>query len=115
MSDIDKLSSVIEWSSEEFFVPYRDPLSGRARRYFPDFKVKVRDISGKTKTYVIEIKPRKEVIGPKPQARKTKKYLTEVYTFAVNTNKWEAARKYCAERGWEFMTLDEHQLGLFSG
>lgn len=113
MNDLDKLTDVIEWSSEEFFIPYRDPMSGRTRRYFPDFRVKVRDKNtGKIRTIVIEIKPRSQVIGPKAQKRKTKKYITEVYTYAVNQSKWDAARKYCQAKGWDFEVVDEFQLGI---
>ena len=35
----DSHDHIIEWGSEEFAIPYRDPVSGRRRRYFPDFYI----------------------------------------------------------------------------
>lgn len=55
MSFLDKAPDVIQWSSEEFFIPYRCKTDGRVHRYFPDFKVKMKTSKGKI---VIE-KPQK--------------------------------------------------------
>ena len=38
----DRNEKILEWGSEEFFVPYRSPLDGKMHRYFPDFYVKVK-------------------------------------------------------------------------
>ena len=38
----DRNEKILEWGSEEFFVPYRSPLDGKIHRYFPDFYVKVK-------------------------------------------------------------------------
>ena len=39
----DLNENVIEWGSEEFFIPYRAP-DGKTRRYFPDFIMKVKRV-----------------------------------------------------------------------
>ena len=48
----DSHDHIIEWGSEEFSIPYRDPVSGRRRRYFPDFYIKYIDRSKTTRRTV---------------------------------------------------------------
>ena len=52
----DRNENILEWGSEEFFIPYRSPLDNRIHRYFPDFYMKVQESNGKLKRYVIEVK-----------------------------------------------------------
>ena len=61
---------------------------------------------------VVEIKPFKETKPPAVQSKKTKQYLSEVYTWGVNDAKWKAARSYCADRQWKFIIMTEHDLGI---
>ena len=56
--------------------------------------------------------PYKQTQEPKIQKKKTRRYLTEVKTFAINTYKWKAAREYCAARKWEFVILTEKELKI---
>ncbi len=67
----DLNESILEWGSEEFFIPYRAP-DGKVRRYFPDFIMKVKESNGQVKTYVIEVKPLKQTKPPKKKKRVTK-------------------------------------------
>ena len=108
----DHNPSVVKWSSETTIVPYQCPTDNRMHRYFVDFKVQVRNKEGKVKTYLVEIKPDHQTRPPEPQKRRTKRYLQEVMTWGKNEAKWKAAREYCADRGYEFMVLTEHHLGL---
>ena len=55
MNYLDTHPDVLEWSSEEFFVPYLSPIDGRYHRYFPDFSVKRRDKNGNVDRIVIEL------------------------------------------------------------
>ena len=48
---------------------------------------------------------------PKPK-RQTKQYLAEVYEYAKNQAKWEAAKEWCADRGYEFKVLTEIELDI---
>lgn len=112
MDWFDRNSSVISWASEEVIIPYKSPVDGRMHRYFPDFVVKIREQSGKTKTMMIEVKPKKQTQAPTPQRRVTKQYITEVTTWGVNQAKWKAATEYCLDRGWEFKLMTEDHLGL---
>ena len=56
----DLNENIVEWASEEFCIPYLSPLDGRVHRYFPDFLIKVKEKNGSTKTYVVEVKPKKQ-------------------------------------------------------
>lgn len=108
----DHNPAVVEWSSEEIIIPYRDPVTGRVRRYYPDFKIKVRTKEGETKTVLIEIKPDYQTKEPAIQKRKTKRYITEVQTYITNRAKWKAAEAYCSDRRWDFQVLTEKHLGF---
>ena len=44
----DNSDNILEWGSEEFWIPYRAP-DGKTRRYFPDFIIKVRENNGVVK------------------------------------------------------------------
>jgi hypothetical protein len=72
MKYCDTNKNILEWGSEEFFIPYMSPIDNRVHKYFPDFYIKVRESTGQVKKYVIEIKPKKQCIEPKVQKRKTK-------------------------------------------
>lgn len=109
---MDQRPEVLEWRSEEVIVPYFDPSTGRHRRYFPDIVAVILNPDGTTKTVMMEIKPMKETKEPKVQKKRTKKYITEVTTWATNQAKWKSAEEYCKDRGWQFVLVTEHQLGI---
>jgi hypothetical protein len=110
----DLNESVLEWGSEEFSIPYLSPLDGRIHKYYPDFIIKVQEQSGKIKTYVIEVKPKKQTAPPKQKSRVTKSYIYEAKTYAVNQAKWKAAVEWCADRLLEFKIITEEELFGFS-
>ena len=104
--------NILEWWSEELAIPYYDPVQKKWRRYFPDFWMIVKEKNGKVESYLVEVKPKREVEGPKPQKRKTKKYLREVFDYATNQAKWQAAQEYCNDRLWKFMLVTERELKI---
>ena len=106
----DRNINVEEWGSEEIIIPYISPVDGRVHRYFPDFYVRARTKTGGKTRLIIEVKPLKQTQTPKKQQRRTKKYLNEVRTYAVNDAKWKAAREYCKDRQMVFMILTEKEL-----
>jgi hypothetical protein len=108
----DTNDNVLEWSSEEKIVRYYDPVSKKVRRYFPDFLIKVKESDGNIKKYMIEIKPSKQTVPPQKPQRQTKRYISEVYEYAKNQAKWEAAREWCADHGYEFKIITESELGI---
>lgn len=100
---LDEQTTVQSWSSEEVVIPYRCKTDGKVHRYFVDIKMHLTDGT----TYIIEIKPKKETIPPVNPGRKTKRYITEVMTYAKNISKWKAAEEYAADRGWIFQIWHE--------
>lgn len=108
----DESTNVIQYGSEEFFIPYRSPVDNRIHRYFPDFLIKIQEQSGEVKTYLIEIKPQRQTVQPKVPKRKTKNWLYEMKTYSVNQAKWAAAEEWCKSRGIEFKLITERELGI---
>lgn len=107
----DHHPSIIRWGSETTIIPYLDPRIQRKRRYMVDIFIEVEDREGNRKTYLVEIKPAAQTKPPVKTARKRQDvYEKEVETFTTNVLKWEAAKKFCQERGWDFMILTEHQI-----
>jgi hypothetical protein len=101
----DEATSVKSWSSEEVVIPYYYEVDKRYHKYFMDLKIVLE--SGKT--ILVEIKPFKETKPPTGN-RRTKRYITEGFTYVKNQNKWEAAAEYAADRGWDFQIWTEKEL-----
>ena len=112
MKYCDSNPNILEWGSEEFCLPYRSPLDNKIHRYFPDFYIKVKENTGQIKKYIIEVKPKRQCMEPKPQKKKTRTYIYEVREYAKNQAKWKAAEEYCLDRGYEFKVLTEKELGI---
>lgn len=106
----DTRPGIIRWASEEFYVPYVKPTDMQIHRYFPDFRIDVQSNDGTVKTFVVEIKPKHQAVAPPVPKRKSKKYLAEVATYAINQAKWQAAQEYCRQRNWTFMVVTEDHL-----
>ena len=98
----DLNENILEWGSEEFWIPYISPVDRRVHKYFPDFIIKVKENTGHIKTYVVEVKPK----------RQTKSYLYECQMYAVNQAKWIAAKEFCLDNGVEFKIITENELGI---
>lgn len=71
---------------------------------------------GEKKVSLIEIKPKKQCKEPqkpntdKPSKRQKSTYIYEAATWAVNQEKWDAARAFAKDRGWEFVVLTEEDI-----
>lgn len=105
----DQSANVLRWASEEVVIPYMNPLDKKVHRYFVDFLVEIRQPEG-VKTWLVEIKPKKQCREPEKKKRVTRGYITEVQTWITNKAKWEAAKKVSDNRGWEFKILTEDDL-----
>lgn len=112
----DHTSYVMEWNSEEIVIPYTCPVTGKPRRYFPDFLVKIKKPNSAIEVWLVEVKPAKQTKPPKkPEGKVTKRnrrYLREVKTYSVNQAKWEAAIAHCNKVGWNFKIITEKTLGV---
>ena len=60
----DLNENIIEWGSEEFWIPYLSPVDRRVHRYFPDFYMKVKQKDGTLKKFIIEVKPKGQLKPP---------------------------------------------------
>ena len=112
MKYCDSNQNILEWGSEEFWLPYRSPLDNKVHRYFPDFYIKVKETTGKINKMIIEVKPKRQCSEPKRPKKKTRGYIYEVREYARNQAKWKAAKSYCLDRGYEFKILTENELGI---
>lgn len=108
----DQNVNIIEYGSEEFFIPYISPVDNRVHRYYPDFIIKVRHKDKSIKRYVVEVKPDKQTRPPKQGKRVTKSFIYETKTYAVNQAKWKAAQEWCKDRLLEFKIITEKELGI---
>ncbi len=108
----DRNESILEWGSEEFFIPYISPLDNKAHRYYPDFYMKVKENNGKLKRYVIEVKPAKQTKPPVQGKKQKRTFIREVTEYAKNQAKWKAAKSFCEIRQLTFKVVTEKELGL---
>lgn len=115
---IDSHPDIIWWQSEELGILYKQPLDNiKMHRYFPDVILKKKISDTEFIIEMIEIKPKGQTVIPDigkknntPSGRISRRYLNEVNTYGINQAKWEAAEKYCKERGWIFRIMTEDHL-----
>ncbi len=111
MNFFDLNESIEQWSNEEIAIPYKSPFDGKVHRYFPDFLVEFTDKNGNKKTWLVEVKPKKYLKEPPANPkRKSKEWEYKVREYIRNQAKWDAAKKYCEERGLEFVILTEDDI-----
>ena len=105
---LDLNENVLQWGSEELKIPYFSPVDNKWHNYYPDFITEIKDKLGEVKTYLIEVKPKRQTKEPKK--RNGKQYIKEMCRYTINTCKWKAAEKLCKTNGWEFKILTEDNL-----
>lgn len=98
----DNNPAVQEWASEPLKIPYRDPLTGKATVYVPDFLVSYVDKNHKKHVELIEIKPAKQTL----RERVGKNPYNQAQ-YVKNMAKWEAAGAWCRDRNIQFRVLNE--------
>lgn len=110
MKSFDENSNILAWNSEEIIIPYVNPWDQKVHRYFVDFYARIKQPDGTVKECLFEVKPKAQTIEPQKKIRVSKRYLNEVVTYGINEAKWEAAKKFCDEHGWEFVILTENEI-----
>jgi hypothetical protein len=105
MTFCDGNNHVISWASEAISIPYRNPLTGKASRYIPDFFVLYENKYGKKCAEVVEIKPKKQSLIESRVASARDRAIV-----AVNHAKWAAAMAYCKQQGLIFRVITENDL-----
>lgn len=106
----DTSSSIIRWNSEDVKIPYISPIDGKRHMYHVDLYLEVRQVDGSTKRYLAEIKPDKQTRPPEVPQKKTKQFINEAMTYAINEAKWKAATEVCKDNGLEFIILTEKHI-----
>jgi hypothetical protein len=91
-------------------IPYVSPMDNLVHRYFVDFFIEVENKSGVVKKYLVEVKPYRYTQPPTIPKRKTQSFISEVKQWGVNNAKWDAAKRFASQRGWEFMLVTEKDL-----
>jgi hypothetical protein len=111
---LDTDPDILAWNSEGVIIHYIDPVERKARKYYVDFQILIMKKDGTKGVTLIEIKPYKQTIRPRPNGNKSEKTMVaEAQTYATNTAKWIAAKAYCKDKGWDFKIITEKD--LFNG
>lgn len=106
----DTNPNVLEWGSENVVILYTSPIDNKTHRYFVDAFIKLKTASG-IKKFLVEVKPYRQTVKPEKTTNASKKSLVyEQLTYIQNMAKWEAAKKWCKDRGIEFTILTEKEL-----
>lgn len=105
---LDNNPNVIRWGSEVIAIPYIKPTDGKVHRYFPDIYVEYYDKNKNLIKEMVEIKPKKQINLPRYKNRN--RMLVESITLSINKAKWEAAAKWCRERGISFKLASEKSI-----
>lgn len=104
----DDNSNIISWGSESVVVPYVSPKDGKVHKYFLDFVFSIRK-NGEIKKYIVEVKPSKQTVAPKPRKNK-KSFMYESMQYAVNTSKWKSAAEWANKNGYKFVIFTEKHI-----
>ena len=106
----DHNEDVISWMSEPFSIKYFNLLDKRFHNYFPDFFITMKNGEEQI-NYVVEIKPKSQLVKPKPPSRKSKKafenYKYSYETYVKNLCKTDALNKEAVRRNFKVMLLTE--------
>lgn len=101
----DNNPSVEQWASESVKIPYRDPLTGKATVYVPDFLIVYVDRNHKKHAELIEIKPANQMLK-----EKVGKNSYNQAQYVKNMAKWEAANAWAKQKGIRFRVINEQDL-----
>lgn len=107
MGIFDNHPNIINWCSEDIKIPYYNPLKKKMSLYYPDFLVIFKDKDNNIRKEILEIKPQNQCIIEKAKNKYDKIQVIQ------NHAKWEAATKWCEDRGVVFRIISESE--LFSG
>lgn len=105
MQFCDHNPSVQQWASESVKIPYRDPLTGKATVYVPDFLIVYVDKNHKKHAELIEIKPANQTI-----LEKVGKNPYNQAQYVKNMAKWAAASNWCKNNGLKFRVINESDI-----
>ena len=105
MKTCDEHPSIEQWASESIKIPYKDPLTGRATIYVPDFFIVYTDKAGKKHAELVELKPSNQQL-----LEKVGKNRVNQYQYIKNQAKWQAAQAWCKQKSITFRVVNETDL-----
>lgn len=105
MKFCDENPSIQTWASEAIKIPYRNPFTGKATIYVPDFFIQYKNKKGQNRVEVIEVKPDNQTMMEK--AGRSKHNQAHA---VLNAAKWEAANAYCKSKGIHFRVITEKDM-----
>lgn len=103
---------VLEWGSENFVIPYLNPIDSKYHRYFVDNYVKIQLDNNVVEKYLIEIKPFKQTLKPSKGNKRNTTFIYEARTYVQNCAKWDAAKAFCDQKGFKFLIITENELNI---
>ena len=86
-------------------MPYRNPLPGKATVYVPYCFISYADRNGKQRAELIEVKPDNQTTLESAGRNKYKQAQV-----VLNMAKWEAAKKWCKDKGLYFRVVTEKDI-----
>lgn len=105
MKFCDENPAIQAWASEAIKIPYRNPFTGKATIYVPDFFLQYKTKSGKNMVEMIEVKPNNQTTME--NAGRSKHNQAHA---VLNAAKWEAARAYAKSKGMGFRVITENDM-----
>jgi hypothetical protein len=111
MKWLDLTPEVVEWASEPMSIKYFYIVDQKTHNYFPDFYFAYKKPNGQLVKYIVEVKPKNQLVKPEQPKRKTpntiKNYNYLMECFLKNTCKRSAAKKWCDDNGYKFVYITE--------
>lgn len=133
MKYCDNFSSILKWSSEPIVIPYFNVIDEKMHNYNVDFYIRYINDENIEKDYLIEIKPDFQKNKPNKPLKKDEyeyslslfesgkiknkpikeskssimKYNSELKTYIINQCKFNSAKNFAKERGYDFLILTE--------
>lgn len=100
----DNNPNILQWASEPFMIPYRNPFTGKRTVYVPDFMIVYVDKNQQQHAEVIEVKPTREA------RMESARSVRDRASLALNVAKWEAAHNWCKQQGIRFRVVTEQDI-----
>ena len=114
---LDLNANVIRWGYEIIDIPYLFQVDGRMHTYITDIYCEIRGNNSKVNRYILEVKPVKETLPPKPANNSPKskaRYQREMFVYIKNSDKWEATRRFCDSKGIKFVEVTDEDIKTFT-
>lgn len=106
----DNNINIVRWGYEIIEISYMKPVEKgfKPSKYYPDLYVEYFDKDKNFIREVLEVKPLKQT--KTSRSKKPLIKLAENYVVKVNHAKWDAAQKWCLDRGIKFSVITEKSI-----